>query len=126
MVRLVTKDFIIYDLVVRIGLFEGPLNADAICNHIIHTIQTILGLKIENWLISMSDCSSTNKPAIYKVMTNLLNAQPVPIYCCTKNLMNEGKYLTETDLFRNEYRNCWKKVVQYKGCARNLVGKTFG
>ena len=50
MARLVTKDFHIYDMVVRIGIFEVSLNSDAICNHIIHKIQTRPSLKIENWL----------------------------------------------------------------------------
>ena len=48
MVRLVTKDFRIYDFVVRFGPFQNYLNADAIRNNIIGTIKNRVGLKIEN------------------------------------------------------------------------------
>ena len=57
-------------MVVIIGIFEGSLNSDSIYNHIIHTIKTRLGLKIENFLTSITDRASTNKSTLSEVTTN--------------------------------------------------------
>ena len=79
MVRLVTKDLRIYDLVVRVGIFQDSLNAEAICNHTINNIQNRLGIKIENRITSMCNNYATDRENIGRVRVNYSKANPVAI-----------------------------------------------
>ena len=66
-VRFKTKDLRIYDLVVRVVIFQDSLNVDEIFNHIIDTIQNKPGIQIENWIASMCNCAATNRAYIGRV-----------------------------------------------------------
>ena len=74
MAELVTKYFQFYGMVVTIDILGGSLNAKSILNRTIRTIQTRLGLKVENYLTSMSDFTNTNKSALHKVKKHFKRA----------------------------------------------------
>ena len=60
----VTYNFEIVEFLSRVALFEKKLNADNLVGHFLETILMRLGLKLDNWIKTQQDRSSTNKLSI--------------------------------------------------------------
>lgn len=64
MIRVVTRQYHIYQLVVKVSIFEKNLKHEELANHLLTTLQLRLGLDLKDWVASMQDRAATNKAAL--------------------------------------------------------------
>ena len=63
-IRVVTKEFKILELLVRCNLFKKKLDGIKLANHIVSTITSRLGKELKEWISSQQDRAATNKAAV--------------------------------------------------------------
>ena len=66
-VIIVTHEFEIVELLVRVSLFEKNLNTDNLDEKLIETILLRLGFKLDYWITTQKDRTNTNKSLIKKI-----------------------------------------------------------
>ena len=123
--RVVTKDLQIVEIVVRLALFEKKINSDALANHILKTIRVRLNLEVDNWMAVQLDRASTNKAAVRKLMATNLNINPSTNYCCSHGLNNVGKKFSESCKYADMFRRHYQAIIQYQGKARDYATSLF-
>ena len=90
-IRVVTKDYKILELLVKCNLFKMKLNGIQLGNHIVSTITSELGKNVKDWLSSQQDRASTNKAVLRHIKELLANIQISINFCCSHTLSNAGK-----------------------------------
>ena len=109
--RIVTKNFQILELVVRLTLFKNKLNSDELAAYILQTIQRRLALEISEWMSIQLDRVSTNTS---------LN------YCASHGLNNVGKNSAESCKLGELFRKLYQAIIQYNGKVRTYAASKFG
>ena len=125
MLRLLTNNLNIVDLVVRIGLFDEKMNNETLSNHLIETIQGRLNLDVKNWITSMSDCASTNIATLKNLTDKMPHLSPFKAYCINHGFSNTSKQLHGTAIYGEKFQNIWPKTIQFPGKARKYTRSIF-
>ena len=128
MIRCVTKNWEVIELLVRCSLFKNKLNSETLANHILDTIVNRVGLELKNWLCTQQDRAQTNKSCLRLISKSCSDAQPTKNYCCSHGLSNCGKRVTGTKRsaqFAEKFRQQWQKVILHPGKAQQKAKSIF-
>ena len=87
-IRVVTRDYHIVELLVKCNLFKHKLNAKQLANHMLSTIIDRLGKDISDWIAGQQDRANTNKSALKEIETNFPNVKISKNYCCSHTFSN--------------------------------------
>ena len=90
-IRVVTKDYHILELLVKCNLFKSKLNSVQLANHIVKTITQRLDKELKDWIAAQQDRASTNKGALKHIEVNFPNIKFSKNYCCSHTISNGGK-----------------------------------
>ena len=77
MIRFVTNNLQILDLVVRVALFDKKLKSEILAHHVIASLTGIIGLNLNNWVATMQDRASTTKATLNKIREECVHAKPM-------------------------------------------------
>ena len=124
--RMVTKDLKIVEVVARVALFQKKINSDALANHLLKTIQIRLGLPLDTWRSVQLDRASTNKSAIKKITSEFGTAKPSMSFSCSHGMNNAGKKFIDSAPNFESLRKLYQGLVQYPGKAREYAANVFG
>ena len=125
MLRVVTRNLQIVELVVRIALFRNKIDANELANHIIKTINLTLGLHMTDWLSVQLDRASTNKAAVSRIKDKYTTSKPATNFCASHGLNNAGKKFVESTKYAEHFRKLWQAIIQYPGKARSFAASIF-
>ena len=90
-IRCVTKNWEVIELLVRCSLFKNKLNSETLANHILDTIVNRVDLKLKNWLCTQQGRAQINKSCLRLILKSCSDAQPTKNYYCSHGLSNCGK-----------------------------------
>ena len=128
-IRVVTHDYKILELLVKCNLFKHKLKGDHLANHIISTITERCGKDLKDWIGAQQDRASTNKAALDTIESKFANVNLSRNYCCSHTLSNAGKRMIGPDgsaQYAEKFRKLFQKVIQHPGKATDLTKKVFG
>lgn len=127
MIRFVTCDGEIVDLLVRVALFKNHLKGKQLARHIYDCVIKRLGLELKELRTAMCDRANTNKSAL-NLLRKLDNCFVRDFYCCSHTLNNTGKAMfnSEYATFILSFRKAYNKIIQHKGKARRLISTRMG
>ena len=128
-IRIVTLDYQIIQLLVKVGLFQGTLNGDAVANHLLATLTGTLGLNLKDWLVTMQDRARTNGSALRKICDLTLHATPSKADCMSHTFNNTANEMISNKKKRGVYcelfRKCFQSIIQFSGKARDRASSVF-
>lgn len=127
-VRVVTKDWNVIEILVRCGLYGKKLNSDELKSHVIDTITNQVGLKLKNWLSTHQDRAKTNTAAIRLVYEEEEDANPAKNDCCSHTISNAGKKTLGDDgkaSYAERYRKMVQAIINHPGKARDRASEVM-
>ena len=80
-IRFVTKDWNIIEILVRCGLYGKKLKSDELKSHVIDTTTNRVGLQLKNWMSTHQDRAKTNHAAHNKIYEDQADAKPAKNDC---------------------------------------------
>ena len=128
-VRVVTKDWEILEILVRCGLYERKLSATELSSHIIEAITVRAGLHLNNWMSTHQDRAKVNVTALKIICAEFPEANPAKGFCCTHTISNSGKKAIGNNgsaSFAELFRKSWQFVINTPGKARGRYAELFG
>ena len=90
-IRVVTKDYHILELLVKCNLFKKKLDHEQLANHLVKAIVERLEKKLKDWIAAQQDRANTNKAALTVIEEKFDDAKLPRNYCCLYTLSNSGK-----------------------------------
>ena len=127
--RMVTKDYRIIQVVVRVALFDKSLDANALCHNILSCISYRLGLDLKDWVASMQDRASTNSCALRLICERTQDAKPSRADCTSHTFNNTAQEMISEKKKRapncSLYRKNFQSIIQYPGKARDTAKTVF-
>ena len=101
-IRVVTKDYHILELLVKCNLFSKKLNDIELGSHIESTITNRYGKSLKDWVAAQQDRASTNKGPLRAIEEKVTDVKVCKNYCCSHSLSNgDKKWLMENNLVPN-------------------------
>ena len=94
-IRVVTRDYHIVELLVKCTLFRNKLNSKQLANHILSTIIERLKKDIKDWVAAQQDRASTNKADLKEIVRRFPNVNLSKYYCCSHTINNGDKKMTD-------------------------------
>ena len=128
-VRIVSKDWDVIELLVRCGLYAKKLDANELKSHLIDTITNRVGLELKHWLSTHQDRAKTNKAALKKVWDEETDAKPAENDCCSHTISNAGKQTLGDKgkgAFAESFRKMFQAIINQPGVARNRASEVMG
>lgn len=123
MIRLVTLEWKIVELVLRCRVYDGSFDTDKLAHTMLSTLEVDYQLKPENWRCFMADRAATNTAALRKIVSKCrLNVLEAP--CISHGLSNAGKAFQTPSW--NFVSLKLSALVKYKMCkAKTVFRETF-
>ena len=129
-IRVVTKDYHVLELLVQCNLFDKKLNGSELGNHIIKTIIDRCGKELKDLIAAQQDRASTNKGALNTIEEKIANVKICKNYCSSHTTSNSGKQMiggkNSVAKYAEDFRQKFQKMIQYPGSkARKYTSKVF-
>ena len=128
-IRVVTTDFEVLELLVKCNLFKHKLDGVQLANHIVSTIIERCGKELKDWVCAQQDRASTNKKALRLIEDKFANVKLAKNYCCSHTLSNAGKEMmgpTGSAKYAEHFRKLFQQIIQHPGKARDHTSRVFG
>jgi hypothetical protein len=122
MIRLVTHDLQIVQILVNLKLFKHGLTGENIANSMLHTIRKVLQLPPHDWRFAMMDRAASNIKAI-KDIKRTTEYTPAFVPCCSHTLCKPGESFASRRI--DAIRKTWNTAIMFKGRASDTFKKVF-
>ena len=128
-IRVVTMNFEILELLVKCNLFKQKLKGVELANHIVSTITERCAKDLKDWSCAQQDRASTNKNALKQIESEFANVKISKNYCCSHSLSNSGKEMMGpkgSAKYAEHFRKLFQSIIHYPGKAREQASRVFG